>query len=563
MKTSVCAKISCFLLLVLSSLFSCKKADRSVDLLAQAQNIVETKPVDALNLLDSIHNPKDMDRDSYMQYIVTLTQAKLIANQDVTNDSLIIKAQKYFNDTKNPQKAALANFYAGRVYQKKQMHDEAMKAFLQAETDARQSNNNILIGKSLHNIGFSYFERSIMDSSIVRARQALDYYNKSDNAEPFQAQTLNLIGRAYDAICIYDSALFYFDKSFKIANKINNKPLESIAISNIGVAYHGMKEYNKAVDYYHKALTITSDPADSARIYLNFSRLYNENNQTDSAIYYSNLMKDRLSLISDNHMIKKAYETLSKCYKEIGNEQKAQYYSALQKQVEQRITEANNSQKLLEIEKKYQVSLSLRKKELERLQILSYLYISIGISVTILIVLITWFRNKSNRLKHAQQIEKNKLLEQKLENLLFLQSIYQHIITEWVSIEEEVKSLAIEFGAQEEPSIYGRIRKMVEEVKTKTNRQLIENAKDYLKKEPFGEQAIAALSDKELLISMLSFCGYSKKEMTLILGDMAGSKNLHVQKLDIQRKLLNAGMSESRTNEILFSKNGDKNSLST
>ncbi|WP_165022574.1 tetratricopeptide repeat protein [Dysgonomonas sp. ZJ279] len=560
MKTSVYAKISCLLLLILSFLFSCKKNDLSLDLLIQAQSTVATKPIDALKLLDSIHNPKDMDRNSYMQYIITLTQAKLIANQDVTSDSLIVEAQKYFNNTKNPQKAALANFYAGRVYQEKQMHDEAMKAFLQAETYARQSNNNILIGKCIHNIGFSYFERNIMDSSIVRARQALEYFSKSDNTESLKAHTINLIGRTYEALRIYDSAYFYFDKSLEIANRIGDKPLQAIAISNIGLAYDGMKEYKKAVDYYQKALTMTSNPIDSVRIHLNLSILYIQKNQTDSAIHYNNLMKDKLSLISDNYMIRNAYKFLAKSNKEAGNEKEAEYYSNLQKQVEQKILEVNNSQRLSDIERKYQ--LSLREKELESLQVRSYLHMSIGISVAILIVLITWFRNKSNRLKHAQEVEKNKLLEQKLENLLFLQSIYQHIITEWVSIEEEVKSLAIEFGAQEEPSIYGRIRQMVEDVKKKTNKQLIENAKDYLRKEPFGEQAITALTDKELLISMLSYCGYNKKEMALILGDMAGSKNLHVQKLDIQRKLLNAGMSESRTNEILFAKSGENNSLS-
>ncbi|WP_165022568.1 tetratricopeptide repeat protein [Dysgonomonas sp. ZJ279] len=556
MKISAFRKLNYILLSIFSILFSCKDNSTSIDLLKQAQNLAESDPTAALMLLDSIHNAEEMDIDNYMQYIVTLTDIQHKKQEENTNETLILEAQKYFDKKKDIKKLALTHFLIGHLYESKQMHDEALKSFLQAEDYARQTNNNILVGKSIHNIGFLYFERKIMDSAIVRYKQALNYYNKEQNTDQLKGLAMNLIGRAYEAVDNLDSAYFYFDKSLEIANKIDDKPSQAIATSNLGVVFRRMEDYNKAVVYFQKSLEQTSDSNDSLRVYLNLSMLYNKKNQLDSSKYYIDLMESRLAEIKNNKTLLSAYRSLYTYNNQIGDEQKAQYYSDLQKEIEHKITEANNSQKLLEIEKKYQMS--LREKELESLQIRSYLYMSIGISFAILIVLVTWFRNRNNRLKHAREVEKNKLLEQKLENLLFLQSIYHNIITEWAGIEDEVKSLAIELGAKEEPTIYVRIRQMVEDVKGKTNQQLIENAKDFLKKEPFGEQAIELLNEKELLIIMLSYCKYSKKEMTIILGDMAGSKNLHVQKLDIQRKLLNLGMTESRTNEILFAKNDDK-----
>ncbi|WP_165041830.1 tetratricopeptide repeat protein [Dysgonomonas sp. ZJ709] len=556
MKISELIKVKYFFLIILGCLFACEKNNNPSNLLDEALAIVENNPSDALILLDSINNPENMDKDDYMKFVTTYVEARFKMDHDMIEDTLIFEAQKHFNLQNNTYYTPLANYYAGIVYYDKQVYDKSLECFLKASESARKSNNNKLIGKSLHAIGNLYFDRNVMDSAILRYNEALIYYNKEQNTGQLQGQVTNLIGRAYEAIDNLDSAYFYFDKSLEIANKLNDRPSQAIATSNIGVVFRRMEDYNKAAAYFLKSLEQTSNSNDSLRIYLNLSKLYNKKNQLDSSKYYIDLMEDRLAEIKNNKTLLSAYGSLSTYNRQSGNEQKAEYYNKLEEEIRNRITEANNSQKLIEIEKKYQMS--LREKELESLQIRSYLYMSIGISVAILIVLITWFRNRNNRLKHAQEVEKNKLLEQKLENLLFLQSIYHNIITEWAGIEDEVKSLALDLGVKEEPTIYLRIRKMVENVKGKTNQQLIENAKDFLKKEPFGEQAIELLNEKELLIIMLSYCKYSKKEMSIILGDMAGSKNLHVQKLDIQRKLLNLGMTESRTNEILFAKNDDK-----
>lgn len=102
MKSAVSIRILLFL--SFSFLFiSCTDRNiSSVNLLTQARDIIEVDPITSLALLDSISCPECMDRDSYMLYIVTRVQAKYKTYQDITADTLIFQAQRYFekkNDT--------------------------------------------------------------------------------------------------------------------------------------------------------------------------------------------------------------------------------------------------------------------------------------------------------------------------------------------------------------------------------------------------------------------------------------------------------------------------------
>lgn len=101
-----------FCLLTGILLFSCQKDNPHEKLLTQAQDsLIIGKPDIALNLLSSIDNPNKMDKESYMQYIITSVGAKYETKADITKDTLIFEAQRYFNKKEDLKYTVLANYY--------------------------------------------------------------------------------------------------------------------------------------------------------------------------------------------------------------------------------------------------------------------------------------------------------------------------------------------------------------------------------------------------------------------------------------------------------------------
>ena len=375
-----------FLLLVFIFIFfSCKKDDASIDLLKQAQNIVESKPDYALTLLDSIPNPENMDKDNYMQYIVIQLQAKHRAKQDITNDTLIFEAQRYFDEKKNVKQAELAHYYAGRVYRSRNISDKALECFLQSESYAIQSNNNVLAGKDVHIMGNLYLEQGIMDTAIILYQKALGYYNKGKDTDKYKMQVTNEIGRAYDEIGNIDSSYVYFKRSMEYADKLGDKELQIIISNNLGYTYFRIKDYDKALDYLKNALKKSLDAEISTKASLNLSYLYNAINQPDSARYYINLSEKSLAEIEDNQILKVLYNSFTDYYKKTGDYKQALHYKELEDSINNVITKNERPLSLLAADKNFH--LDQKNKQVDQLRKYAYLYLLVGIVICIILIL--------------------------------------------------------------------------------------------------------------------------------------------------------------------------------
>ena len=215
-------------------LFSCDKNNESTALLKLAQDSFETNPDRVLSLLDSIENPEKMDKDDYMEYVLSYTRAKSEARKDISGDTLIFGVQRYFEQKGNIGKLALANYYVGQIYYLNGMQPKALEFFMYSADEAQRASNDLLAVKSLNNIGYIYFERDMLDSAIVNYQKALSINNnieKSNKGTPLTSQmlitTLTNLGRAYEGDNKLDSA--YFEPSY--AN-LTSKPLKSMSFAH-------------------------------------------------------------------------------------------------------------------------------------------------------------------------------------------------------------------------------------------------------------------------------------------------------------------------------------------
>lgn len=421
-----------FLLLFFICLFfSCKKDNTSIDLLKQAQNIAESNPDYALTLLDSISNPENMDKDNYMQYIVIQVQAKQRSKQDITNDTLIFEAQRYFDKKNNAEQAALAHYFAGRVYRAKNMSDEALESFLQSEPYAIQSHNNVLAGKGVHIMGNLYYEQGITDTAIVLYKKALSYYEKEKDTDKYKMQVANEIGRAYDEIKDVDSAYVYFQKAEKYADTLGDKEFKVAISNNLGYIYFRMKDYDKSLNYLNNVLKQTSDAKIYAKTYLILSDLYNAKNQPDSARYYINLSEKSLAEIGDNQTLKVLYNSFVDYCKQVGDYKQALYYKELGDSIKNVITKNERPLSLLTADKNFH--LDQKDKQVDQLRKYAYLYLLVGIVICIILILFA--------------VSIFKIHKRDKEEIKFQEEKYRRIKDQLLAMAAEYKDIEAEIAA--------------------------------------------------------------------------------------------------------------------
>lgn len=540
--------------IMLISLFSCHTQNsESVILLQQAQNIMEENPQEALTLLDSINDPAAMDEEHYMEYIVAHVQAKYKTYADITNDTLIFKALTYFEKRSDPYKKAVANFYTGGLYREREEYDKTLQYFLYSRQYAREAKDSLFISRSAQNIADLYFDKNMMDSALVSYHEALKYFDNSARDTKHKLIVYNYIGLSYEDTKKYDSAFVYFHKGLELAKKLNDKQSEGWLINNLGLVYTDIKDYPKAIEHYHQSLSITVRAEDSLRTHVNLLKLFNTINNTDSATYYTNIVKDELSASNNIYIKRVMYTTLYDYFKNRENYEKALYYNDLKEKTNQEIIKADSSEKLLCIEKEHQ--LSIKEKELSETRTRQALYLSIFIFVIILILLINYFRNRNIHQQHRLETERNKYLqaqyEQKAMSFDFLQKIYRNITNKWATIDQEVELLAAEYGVSEKPSLYMQIKKLIDNLQHDTNQYLIEWTENHLNQEPYKSKMVTKKMKKADIL-FLGFCcyGYSKVEIAHILG--IPKQKVYPKILSLKHQLLDMGLSPEEAEKLLF-----------
>lgn len=548
-----------FILLILFSFFfSCRKSSTSTILLHKAQNIVESNPSEALLLLDSIPNPDEMDKEDYMEYIVAKVQTKYKTYQDVTGDTLIFTAQRYFNKKSDSNKSSLANFYAAIVYKERNQYDKALESFLIAESNANKSSNKLLSAKTLDNIGYLFYDQNLMDSAIVYYKNALAIYNKEERTDLYKLETINSIGSAFYTLNQFDSAFLHYKNGLDLALKIDNELNIATFNHRLGVVYREKNEYVKAKDYLNAALSQTSKSVDSLQIYLNLSKVFNKTRELDSAKIYTDKIKERITEIKNENTLRSIYGALSDYHKSIGDYKQALYYSNLQKEVNEKISKANNSENLLNTESKYKLYSQKQEQKAKRTQELLIQAIILLVIIAVYYFATTKRRNKYKQEKIRNQWlrAENRLLKQEYESHVYLESIYKEFILKWHQIENDLSKNGIEESPHVNNPLYYEIKPMIDDLKSKSNEQLVKMATKYFyshNDSDIGDKAVRTLTEQELMLLMLCYLEYSQAAIATILDIRLERLNLEERKERIRARLQKIGMDEQDIDFLLHS----------
>jgi tetratricopeptide (TPR) repeat protein len=110
------------------------------------------------------------------------------------------------------------------------------------------------IAESYRVIGVGNSYKNSIDTAIENYLNALSYFKRNKNLEG-EAKVYNNIGNLYRDID-YNKSLENFEKSLKIATKLNIRDLIAGLKLNIGTAYQQRKNFPKALIYYQESLSM-------------------------------------------------------------------------------------------------------------------------------------------------------------------------------------------------------------------------------------------------------------------------------------------------------------------
>ncbi len=384
---------------------SCHTDNTQEKLLTEAQNrLVGDKPENVLNLLSSIDNPEKMNKENYMQYIVISVGVKKESGANIKSETLIFEAQEYFNKKRNSENSALANYYAGWVYYSNNQLPKALESFMYTADAADKLKNHLLAGKSFNNIGYIYFERSLLDSAITNYRKALFYYGQVENIDKKKIKVLTNIGRAYEGNNSLDSAYLYFQKGLNLAKQTDNKLEERRLYHNLGVTSYNKGEYDKAIEYFQSALEMEGTDEDQKnRAYLSLLKIYNLKHDTNSAKKYANSIEEILPEVTYKYTVKEMYASLSEYYQQLGDYKQALYFSDLEKLTQDQIEKEKNIPALMEATNNF--NLAQKEREAEEFREIVLWYLAGGVfAFLFLLLLFIYDRRDTKRFK--QEIER-------------------------------------------------------------------------------------------------------------------------------------------------------------
>jgi len=135
----------------------------------------------------------------------------------------------------------------------------------------------------------SAYELYYPDSCLVYAQRALALSEKLNDDRGMFWSEVNISG-ALMFLGNYLLELEYCFKAAALAEKINDPYVKGFSDGMLSEYYFSIGEYNTSLQYYRKVVTGAeqSFPDDVPIVYANFSRIFEEMHQTDSAFLYAN-----------------------------------------------------------------------------------------------------------------------------------------------------------------------------------------------------------------------------------------------------------------------------------
>ncbi|MFA5619213.1 MAG: sensor histidine kinase [Weeksellaceae bacterium] len=323
-----------------------------------AVNIYREDSKKALSLLkqaaevSSEVEDKELTNSSYgivYRFLGEFEKAKEYSLKAIGSKNLKIQAAAYNN--------------IGAVNRSQGKYEEAIKFYINALENYEALKNDKDYATVSNNIGVVYNSIDLFDKAKEYHQRAIDTFQKIDYkkgmSEAYNNYAMALVNQ--DSL---DTALDFFVKSLNMEVELNDKVGMSESLNNIGGIYYYKGETGKALDYFKEVLALEKSENNLggvASTYNNIAYVLLEQKETKAAKAYIDSAYD----FSRKNKISEDYLTSIENYI-IYNEQLQKFREANEfyktlNHASDSIRQANNLEKLYDVETKYQTE----KKEKE------------------------------------------------------------------------------------------------------------------------------------------------------------------------------------------------------
>ena len=393
------------------TLVSCKQRREAIRQLGCAQAIMETAPDSALVFLDSIRShPGVLDKRHRMEYETAMVQAKYKCYKDISEDTAVFEARRYFVKTKDYGQQALAALYSGCVYEERGEYEMSMEAYKEAMKPATIVGDSLIMARIQQCIGSLLYSHGLYGEALKSYKKAAEICRSIPEK---QAQYYGNIGRCFILMKENDSAFYYYRKGIDCAIRSGNSETQSVLLQNLSVLYRECQMYDEALSTLRQSLRLNPIMEEYPYYNLNFARLYNLLNQNDSLTYYISLLKNDLECIEDKPLLTGIYSILSEYEMQRNNYDSALYYQTKRSEMIEDIYQEQMEQSVYEIQKKYDYQKKenfYAKKLLKRQIWITLLVLFLLIALMVVVIMIYKILKRK---EHEAEINKKLLALQK------------------------------------------------------------------------------------------------------------------------------------------------------
>jgi len=455
---------------------SCREHNTTHTILTQAEDLMNSNPREAYDLLKQADSTVNFNRGQRAVYNLLITQAMDKAYVPHKTDSLVQVAADYFHKTKDAERLMQSYYYQARIWQDLGDSPRAQDFYFKALAIGKEIGSEKWMGMIHNNLGYLYLMQDDPQLAINQFDNAVSNYQILNDTIRI-AQIQRNIGRAYNYLEKTDSALLFYQKALPLF------PTDKKAIlkNEIGDLYLNKKDYATAFSYINDAIESAPLSLDKTPFYLTLGDLYIQWGKLDSATFY-------LEKSANSEILRTKSSSYYFLYHIAQKEKRWEDFAVLQKEYEElrdSITKQINTETVHKMQSLYNYQQAVNERNIYLLQLVkkerniyAFLLLSLALLFVVILFIVklrnekwkkeaikTLFHQLSDRQKDTSlaQFKSNKeRIDEISKGLLFLSNDKKKevLIVEKEYLEKENSKIAVEIKEKNELIRKNDIRKM-------------------------------------------------------------------------------------------------------
>lgn len=392
--------------IIVSMFSSCSDSEYRKGL-TEVDSISSVNPQRAMAMLNSMKQEmEDAPEHEQMYYKLLCIKAPDKAYIKHTSDSMILKLLEYYETNGDKNLLPEAYYYAGKVYCDLNDAPKALEYYQKSE-ETLPKNADLYDFSKLYNQKGTLFLFQYLNKEAIKQFKMSYKYECLRKDTAMMVYSLKNIAFAFGEEKKLDSCLFYYQKAYNLAIKLNDTIVISNIMGQIASFYVKNKDFDKAKKYLIPIL-VSNDKENKSAYYSIAANMYMNIGKYDSAFFYCKELLNNGSIYAKQN----ASRRLAYIYIEKKDFPNAKKYLKLSQELSDSVKAITATESVNRMNSLY--NYTLREKEnlvlkAENANKKFIFTIIMSVVVILLLALIVYiFNNRQKQKRQAEQINRLK-----------------------------------------------------------------------------------------------------------------------------------------------------------